>query len=309
MSGTLYLVGTPIGNLQDLSPRAAKTLAEADFIAAEDTRVTVKLLNHLGIKKTMVSYHEHNQHTQGAAIVQRLLQGENCALCTDAGMPAISDPGEALVRQCHAAGVAVVPVPGPSALIAALAASGQLTGRFVFEGFLSMNRKQRRGRLAELAVETRTMILYEAPHKLPSTLEDLLTVIEPPRSLTIARELTKLHEEIRVTTLGEAAALYRQQTPRGEFVLVLAGKEEKAPEKMSEEDAVARGISLLAEGLSPAEAARQAAAESGYPKNLLYKAIARREFVSSDWQPREETEIEAQAEPQPRATRSCHGRG
>ena len=208
MSGMLYLVPTPIGNLGDISPRMAEALAQADFIAAEDTRVSVKLLNHLGIKKPMVSYYRHNTSTSGPAILERLLAGENCTLVTDAGTPAISDPGEELVALCAQAGVGVVSIPGPCALVAALAASGQPTGRFTFEGFLAMNKKNRRRHLESLRGEERTMIFYEAPHKLPATLADLAETFGPDRPVSLCRELTKLHEEVRRTTLGEAVTWY-----------------------------------------------------------------------------------------------------
>ena len=208
MSGTLYIVATPIGNLGDLTPRAAETFAKADFIAAEDTRVTLKLLNHLGLKKPMVSYYEHNLKERGGYILDRIEAGESCALCSDAGMPAVSDPGEVIVRDAHARGIPVVPVPAASAAVTALCVSGQPTGRFVFEGFLPTNRRQKKERLAALQNEERTVIFYEAPHKLPTTLQDLEQAFGPERSLTICRELTKLHEEIRVTTVGDASAYY-----------------------------------------------------------------------------------------------------
>ena len=223
MAGTLYLVPTPIGNLGDISPRCAETLAQADFIAAEDTRVSRKLLNHLGLKKPMVSYYRHNTQAGGQAVLERLLAGESCALVTDAGTPAVSDPGEELVALCAQAGVEVVALPGPCALITALAVSGLPTGRFTFEGFLAMNKKNRRAHLAALRDEERTMIFYEAPHKLRATLADLLEQFGPERRLTLCRELTKLHEEVRRTTLGVAAEFYETNPPRGEFVLVLEG--------------------------------------------------------------------------------------
>lgn len=223
MSGTLYLVGTPIGNLGDLSPRAAETLAAADFIAAEDTRVTLKILNHLGLKKPLVSYYEHNRAESGPRILARLLGGESCALVTDAGMPAISDPGEDLVRLCHENGVKVAAVPGPSAVVTALALSGLPTGRFTFEGFLSTANRNRREHLESLRGETRTMVFYEAPHKLLATLNDLRDAFGGERRLSVARELTKLHEETSVTTLADAAAYYAGHPPKGEFVLVVEG--------------------------------------------------------------------------------------
>ena len=225
MAGTLYIVATPIGNLNDMTPRAAATFGSVDFVAAEDTRVTLKLLNHLGLKKPLVSYYEHNSKEKGQYILDRIAAGESCALCSDAGMPAISDPGEEIVRDALAQGIPVVPVPAASACVTALAVSGQDTSRFVFEGFLPVAAKPRKQRLESLAGETRTMIFYEAPHKLRSTLEDLEKTFGGQRSITLTRELTKLHEEIRKTTLEEACAYYQENAPRGEYVLVVAGGE------------------------------------------------------------------------------------
>ncbi|MDE7245178.1 MAG: 16S rRNA (cytidine(1402)-2'-O)-methyltransferase [Oscillospiraceae bacterium] len=225
MSGTLYLVATPIGNLGDLSPRAAETLENVDFIAAEDTRVSMKLMNHLGLKKPFVSYHQHNRAAAGPSILTRLLAGESCALVTDAGTPAVSDPGEDLVRLCAENGVPVVSIPGCCALISALAVSGLPTGRFTFEGFLSVNKKERREHLQSLLAEERTMIFYEAPHKLRVTLTDLYGVFGD-RKIALCRELTKLHEEIFRTTLAQAVECYREKEPRGEYVLVVAGAEQ-----------------------------------------------------------------------------------
>ena len=221
MAGTLYLVPTPIGNLGDISQRMADTLAEVDFIAAEDTRVTLKLLNHLGLKKPLLSYYRHNTGAGGQAVLDRLLAGEDGALVTDAGTPAVSDPGEELVAQCAERDIPVVAIPGPCALVTALAVSGLPTGRFTFEGFLAMNKKNRRAHLAELAGERRTMLFYEAPHKLRATLEDLAEAFGPDRRISLCRELTKLHEEVRRTTLGEAVRWYAENPPRGEFVLVV----------------------------------------------------------------------------------------
>ena len=273
MAGTLYLVPTPIGNLGDISPRMADTLAQAAFIAAEDTRVTVKLLNHLGLKKPMVTYHRHNTAASGQAVLDRLLAGESCALVTDAGMPAISDPGEEMVALCAAAGVPVVPIPGPCALVTALAASGQPTGRFTFEGFLAMNKKNRRAHLESLRGEERTMIFHEAPHKLRATLEDLRETFGPDRRVALCRELTKLHEEVRRTTLGEAAAYYAENPPRGEFVLVVAGAEEPAEEGCTFEGALALVRARMDEGLSTKDAVKQVAKLTGFAKNQLYDAI------------------------------------
>ena len=275
MSGTLYLVPTPIGNLGDISRRMADTLEQADFIAAEDTRVTVKLLNHLGLKKPMVPYHRHNTGTGGQAILDRLQAGESCALVTDAGTPAISDPGEELVAQCAAVGIPVCAVPGPCALVTALSVSGQPTGRFTFEGFLAMNKKNRKAHLESLRGEERTMIFYEAPHKLAATLQDLSEVFGPDRPLTICRELTKLHEEVRRTTLGQAAAWYQENDPKGEFVLVVRGAEHVQEQKSTLEDGLILVGRLRGEGLSLRDAVRQAAKELGLSRNELYDAAVK----------------------------------
>jgi len=275
MSGTLYLIATPIGNLEDLSPRALSTLAAVDVIAAEDTRVSVKLLNHFGIKKPLVSYHQHNQASAGPALLRRLLAGESCALVTDAGMPAISDPGEGLVRLCAENGVEVVPIPGCCALICALAASGLPTGRFTFEGFLTTNKKNRREHLLSLAAERRTMIFYEAPHKLTATLRDMLEVFGD-RPIALCRELTKLHEETLRTTLSEALTRYTETPPRGEFVLVLAGAEPAEEQPMTLEEGVDLVLRRREEGLSMKEAVRAVAADTGLNRNELYAAALRR---------------------------------
>lgn len=270
MSGTLYLVPTPIGNLGDISKRMAQTLEEADFIAAEDTRVSLKLLNHLGIKKPMLSYHRHNTETGGQAVLDRLLAGESCALVTDAGMPAISDPGEELVAQCAQLGIPVEAIPGPCALVTALAVSGQPTGRFTFEGFLPMNKKNRRAHLDSLRQEERTMLFYEAPHKLAVTLRDLAEVFGAERPVSLCRELTKLHEEIRRTTLGEAAAFYGENPPKGEFVLVVRGAEPREEQEATLEDGLALVDRLREEGLSLRDAVKRAAKELGLSRNQLY---------------------------------------
>ena len=270
MAGILYLVPTPIGNLGDISQRIADTLASVDFIAAEDTRVTLKLLNHLELKKPLISYYRHNTEAGGQAVLGRLLAGESCALVTDAGTPAVSDPGEDLVRLCAQSGVEVVAIPGPCALITALSVSGLPTGRFTFEGFLAMNKKNRRAHLEELRQEQRTMIFYEAPHKLNATLADLAEVFGPDRRISLCRELTKLHEEVRRTTLGEAAAWYEENPPRGEFVLVVEGAAECCRETPTLEQGLERIAQLRAGGMSLKDAARQAAKETGLPKNELY---------------------------------------
>ena len=270
MAGILYLVPTPIGNLGDISQRMADTLEAVDFIAAEDTRVSLKLLNHMGLKKPMISYYRHNTEAGGQAVLGRLLAGESCALVTDAGTPAVSDPGEDLVRLCAQSGVEVVAIPGPCALITALSVSGLPTGRFTFEGFLAMNQTNRRAHLEELRQEQRTMIFYEAPHKLTATLADLAEAFGPDRRISLCRELTKLHEEVRRTTLGEAMTWYEANPPRGEFVLVVEGAAENAKEAPTLEQGLERVAQLRAEGLSLKDAARQAAKETGLPKNELY---------------------------------------
>ena len=270
MAGTLYLVPTPIGNLGDISPRMADTMAQADFIAAEDTRVSLKLLNHLGIKKPMVSYHRHNVESGGQAVISRLMAGENCALVTDAGMPGISDPGEELVVECAALGIDVVVIPGPCALVAALAASGQPTGRFTFEGFLPMNKKNRKAHLDSLRREERTMIFYEAPHKLCATLEDMAKTFGEERPISLCRELSKLHEEIIRTTLGEAIAYYEERQPKGEFVLVVRGAEPEEEKELTVEDGLAVVMRLREEGMSLKDAVKQVAKDLGLPKNQLY---------------------------------------
>ena len=281
MSAMLYLVPTPIGNLGDISIRCRETLEQADFIAAEDTRVTLKLLNHLGIKKSLVSYYEHNKATQGSRIVERILAGETCALVSDAGSPAISDPGEDLVRQCAAAGIPVCAIPGPCAAITALSISAQATGRFCFEGFLSTAKKSRREHLDSLKKEQRTMIFYEAPHKLLTTLTDMAEVFGEDRPISLCRELTKLHEEVVRTTLGQAVTRYTQSPPKGEFVLVVAGAPAEKQALPSETDAAARVSQLIAQGVSRKDAVKQTAKELGLPKNVVYD-IALRDSDSED---------------------------
>lgn len=275
MAGTLYLVPTPIGNLGDISPRAKKTLAEADFIAAEDTRVSLKLLNHLELKKPLVSYYEHNKNESGPRIVERLLAGESCALVTDAGSPAISDPGEDLVALCAKAGVCVCAIPGPCAAVTALSVSGLPTGRFCFEGFLSTNKKSRREHLDSLKSERRTMIFYEAPHKLQNTLKDLTDAFGPERRISLCRELTKLHEQILRMTLSEALAYYTENDPRGEYVLILEGVAEASVEALTLEDAVSLALERIASGASKKDAVREVSRETGFPKNALYDAVLR----------------------------------
>ncbi len=275
MAGTLYIVATPIGNLNDMTPRAAATFGSVDFVAAEDTRVTLKLLNHLGLKKPLVSYYEHNSKEKGQYILDRIAAGESCALCSDAGMPAISDPGEDIVRDALAQGIPVVPVPAASACVTALAVSGQDTSRFVFEGFLPVAAKPRKQRLESLAGETRTMIFYEAPHKLRGTLEDLEKTFGGQRSITLTRELTKLHEEIRKTTLEEACAYYQENAPRGEYVLVVAGGEaETTPqEQITLEQAAQAARRLMEEGMPPSAAAKKAAQGTAFSKSQVYRLL------------------------------------
>ena len=272
MAGMLVLVPTPIGNLGDISQRCRETLEQADFIAAEDTRVSLKLLNHLGIKKPLVSYYEHNRIESGQRILERMLNGEVCALVSDAGSPAISDPGEDLVALCAANGIVVSAIPGPCAVITALSMSGLPTGRFCFEGFLSTNKKSRQDHLAALAAEQRTMIFYEAPHKLLNTLQDLAHAFGPDRRISLCRELTKLHEEVIRTTLQGALDYYQELAPRGEYVLVLEGCEPPAETALTLEDALALVAKKLKEGLSRKDAVKQVAKETGFAKNTLYDA-------------------------------------
>ena len=271
MAGKLYVVGTPIGNLGDLSPRAAKTLEEVDFIAAEDTRVTVKLLNHLGIKKEMLSYYEHNKNAKGNLIIERLLKGENCAVVSDAGMPAISDPGEDLVRECRQLDIPVEAVPGPSAVITALSVSGMPSGRFCFEGFLSVNRISRRKHLDDIKNEKRTMIFYEAPHKLMATLKDLLEYLGN-RDIAVVRELTKIHETVLRTNLEGAIEHFTENPPKGEFVLIIGGKKEEVT-TYTLEDAVNIAKKLIDEGYSTSSAAKEASSVTGIKKGEIYKLI------------------------------------
>ena len=277
MPGTLYLVATPIGNLGDFSPRAVETLQNADFIAAEDTRVSVKLLNHFDIKKPLVSYHEHNRAAAGQAILTRLLSGETCALVTDAGMPAISDPGEELVRLCAENGITVQAIPGCCAAVYALAVSGLPTGRFTFEGFLPSGKKERREQLQELSSETRTMIFHEAPHRLRATLCDMAELLGGDRRIALCRELTKLHEETVRTTLSAAADYYAANEPRGEYVLVVAGAQPAEEPAVSLEEGVRRVQRLREAGMKMKEAVRTVSAQTELNKNDLYEAVLKAE--------------------------------
>lgn len=272
MSGKLYVVGTPIGNLGDFSPRAVEVLSGVDFIAAEDTRVTLKLLNHFDIHTKTVSYHEHNKKEAGAAILARLAAGETAALVTDAGMPAISDPGEDLVRECHENGIEVESVPGPCAFVTALALSGMPSGRFTFEGFLPVDKAEKATRLASLKEDPRTLIFYEAPHKLTATLSAMASVFGD-REVALVRELTKLHETVERTTLLEAVRHYQAEPPRGEYVIVLQGARESEKENYTLESAVELAKRYVAEGMGASNAAKVAAAETGFKKGDLYKHL------------------------------------
>lgn len=272
MAGMLYLVPTPIGNLGDISQRCRQTLEEADFIAAEDTRVTLKLLNHLGIKKSLISYYEHNKAQKGNAILERILAGETCALVSDAGSPAISDPGEDLVRLCAQEGITVSAIPGPCAVITALSISALPTGRFCFEGFLSTAKKSRREHLESLKGEMRTMIFYEAPHKLMNTLEDMAEVFGADRPISLGRELTKLHEEVFRTTLGQAIVHYKEQPPKGEFVLVIGGAEPVQEEVPTAQDAAEFVRQKMRDGMSRKDAVKEAVKVLKLPKNVVYDA-------------------------------------
>lgn len=272
MSGILYVVGTPIGNLGDISPRALRTLEECDFIAAEDTRVTLKLLNHFEIKKPLISYFEHNRRQKGEYITDRILGGENCAIVTDAGMPAVSDPGEDLVALCHEKGIQVSVVPGPSAFVAAIALSGLPVGRFTFEGFLSVSKVSRREHLEEVKKEKRTMVFYEAPHKLSATLSDMYAYFGD-RKLAIVREITKIHEEVIRTTLAEASEKFKEESLKGEIVLVIEGYTENEEDIPTLEDAIEKAREYMQEGMSVSFAAKQAAKDTGIKKGDIYKAL------------------------------------
>ena len=272
MAGILYVVGTPIGNLGDFSPRAVQVLSECDFIAAEDTRVTIKLLNHFGIKKPMVSYYEHNRAQRGGVIIERLINGENCALVSDAGMPIISDPGEDLTKLCHENGIQVLAVPGPCAFVTALAISGMPSGRFTFEGFLTVSKQNRKKHLEELINEKRTMIFYEAPHKLASTLEDMAKYFGN-RNIALVKEITKIHENVERTTLFDAAEKYKDGSAKGEYVLIVEGKPEEEEKEITIEVAVEMAKKLVENGLSKNEAAKEIAKETGIKKSDIYKSL------------------------------------
>lgn len=273
MAGKIYVVGTPIGNLGDFSPRATEILSTVDFIAAEDTRVTAKLLNHFGIKKETVSYYEHNKNQKGAYLIDRVLAGENLAIVSDAGMPAISDPGEDLVRQAHKAGIKVEAVPGPSALITALSISGFPSGRFCFEGFLSVNRISRTKHLNDIKNEKRTLVFYEAPHKLLKTLYDMRHILGE-REICIVRELTKIHETVYHFNFTSAISHFEQNAPKGEFVVIIKGaNEQEETNALTLTEAQSLAKKLMSEGLSASAAAKEAASVSGFKKGEIYKAI------------------------------------
>ena len=277
MSGKLYVVGTPIGNLSDFSPRAKETLANVDFIAAEDTRVTSKLLNYFDIKKPLISYFEHNRREKGEIIVKRILEGETCAIVTDAGMPCISDPGQDLVYLCHENNIPVESVPGPTAFATALAVSGMESGRFTFEGFLSTNKPSRKEHLEELKNETRTMIFYEAPHKLKATLNDMYAYFGD-RQIALVRELTKIHEEVIPTTLQKAVEDYKDAPLKGEIVLIIEGaKVEVVTEEYTLDDAVKMALAIAEnEDITISEATKRTAKLTGIKKGTIYKAITER---------------------------------
>lgn len=272
MSGKLYIVGTPIGNLNDLSPRGLETLENCDFIAAEDTRVTLKILNRFEIKKPLVSYFEHNKIERGPQIIERILKGENCALVTDAGMPAISDPGEDLIRLCHEMGVKVESVPGPCAFTTALALSGMPSRRFTFEGFPPADKQERRKLFNSLVNEERTIIFYEAPHKISTTLRDLAAVLGE-REIAIVREITKIHEQVIKTELTAAADKYSKEELKGELVLIIHGAEVSESSNMTLDEAIKYALDLVKGGESKTNAAKIASKESGYKKGEIYKAI------------------------------------
>lgn len=273
--GVLYLVATPIGNLEDMTYRAVRILSEVDIIAAEDTRNSIKLLNHFEIKTPMTSYHEHNKFEKADELVEKLVSGKNIAVITDAGTPGISDPGEVLVEKCYEAGIEVVPVPGACAAINGLIASGQPTRRFAFEAFLPADKKERRAVLEGLKNETRTMIIYEAPHRLTKTLSELYTQLGN-RELTICKELTKKHERFMKTTFEEAMDFYKEQEPRGEYILVIKGKtmEELAEEeiaKWDDMDIVDHIKMYMSKGIDKKEATKMVAKDRGVSKRDIYE--------------------------------------
>lgn len=272
MSGTLYLIGTPIGNLEDITLRQLRMLEEVDFICAEDTRVTLKLLNRYEIKKQLVSFHEHSSHADAMRIIERLQNGENCGIVTDAGMPCISDPGEVLVKLCAGNSIDVKVVPGPSAVVSAVALAGLSGGRFTFEGFLPVPKKERSERLEMLKGETADMVFYEAPHKLKNTLSDLKSAFGD-RKIALCRELTKVHEEVIRTTIGGAIDYYSANEPKGEYVLVVGGADNSGGEEITLEQAVEQVKRLIEMGERPVDACKAVAKETPYRKGELYSAV------------------------------------
>ena len=273
MSGKLYVVGTPIGNMNDLSPRGIETLKSVDFISAEDTRVTQKILNHFDIKQPLISYHEHNKREKGSIILDRIMNGENCAIVTDAGMPCISDPGVDLVKLCRDSGVPVESVPGPTAFATAIAISGMEFKRFTFEGFLSVNKSERKEHLKEVQNESRTMIFYEAPHKLKQTLKDMQKTFGD-RNIAICKEITKIHENVMRTTFTDAIKFYENENPRGEYVIIVEGaKIDKNEQPVTLEQAVLNAMELVKKGVSVNEASKTIASETGIKKSLIYKEL------------------------------------
>ena len=273
MSGTFYVIGTPIGNLGDITLRQLDTLSQVDFICAEDTRVTLKLLNHYEIKKPLVSFHEHSSKADAQRIIDRILSGENCGIVTDAGMPCISDPGEVLVKMCAENNIEVRVIPGPTAVASAVAVSGLSTRRFTFEGFLPVAKKERAERLEKLRNETAVMVFYEAPHKLRQTLDDLSAFFGDERKISLCRELTKLHEEVLRMNLGEAVEYYGVKEPKGEYVLVLEGASENTGEAVTVEQALEQVRRLVEMGDRPVDACKAVAKECGFRKSELYAAL------------------------------------
>ncbi len=275
MSGILYIIGTPIGNMEDITLRQLRMLQELDFICAEDTRVTLKLLNRYEIKNQLVSFHEHSSQADAQRIIDRIIAGESCGVVTDAGMPCISDPGEVLVKLCAENGIEVRVVPGPSAVVSAAALSGLNTRRFTFEGFLPVPKKERSERLEALRNETGAMIFYEAPHKLKTTLSDLAGAFGSGRRISLCRELTKLHEEVLRLSLGEAVEYYSEHEPKGEYVLVLEGSSDTATEEMTVEQALVLVRKLVDMGERPVDACKEVAKEHGFRKSDLYNAYCK----------------------------------
>ena len=282
MSGTLYLCATPIGNLEDITLRVLRTLQEVDVIAAEDTRNTIKLLNHFEIKTPMTSYHEYNKVDKAAYLVEQLANGKNIALVTDAGTPAISDPGEELVKQAYAAGIPVTSLPGACACVTALTLSGLSTRRFAFEAFLPSDKKLRRKILDSLRTETRTVIIYEAPHHLRATLQELFAALGD-RRLTICRELTKIHESAMQFTLSEAIYYYEQNAPKGEYVLVIEGRNMADLEQESRDAWAQLSVDehmqhYLSEGMDRKDAMKQVAKDRGVPKREIYQQLLNKDI-------------------------------